>query len=138
LVAYALLVYLVAPFGIVTVAKCVAVFYMVQLFAIHPTLLTPVAGVRIRDTAAELGAPIAASLALLGVAWSCLAVIGSVPAVGAATVLAALAGIGGYVIVVRLAFPRVWADCRLLVSRVVPRRALRGRAGQETGKTRRA
>jgi len=122
LLIYGPLVYIAAPFGVVALAKVVALFFLLQLMMIHPALLTPVAGVRIRDTATEVAPPTIATTALVAATLLTADVLGSLGlSPGSSGVLAGALGLGTYTAVLKLAFPGTWADLRLLANRLVPR-----------------
>jgi hypothetical protein len=122
LVCFGLVVYLVAPRGIVTVAAVVAGFYILQGLAAHWFLLRRTAGIPMLDLFSELFGPCTACAALAACAVPLrlsLADLGAPPAV---TLLAAGgAGAIAYLVTMRYVFPAVWADLMLLTRRLVRR-----------------
>ena len=124
LVFFGLVVYLVAPLGIVTVAAVVAGFYLVQGLAAHWFLLRGAAGVPMRDLFSELLGPCTACAALAACAvplrW--LLARAGAPALPTLFVAGAVGSLA-YGVVMRYRFPAVWADLELLVRRLLHREA---------------
>jgi O-antigen/teichoic acid export membrane protein len=121
-VCFGAVVYLVAPQGIVTVAAVVAGFYLLQGLAAHWFLLRRNAGIPMRDLFNELLGPCAGCAALAACAaplrWL-LSDAGAPPPL--TLVVAGATGSVAYLLVMRMLFPAVWADLRLLTQRLLRR-----------------
>ena len=127
-VFFGLVVYVVAPLGIVTVAAVVAGFYLVQGLAAHWFLLRGAAGVPMRDLFSELLGPCTACAALAACAVPLRWLMARAGAPPVPTLLVAGAvGSLVYGVVMRYGFPAVWDDLELLV-----RRLLQSEAAQVT------
>jgi PST family polysaccharide transporter len=124
LVAYAGLVFAMAPLGLTAVCVAVAAFHVAILAAVYAFVLGPIVGVNLRQLARDLTPALTASGALLVVAMPLMALLEgtSVPAIPALALGAALGG-SVYLLVLRGLFPAAWADVRLVARHLLPRRA---------------
>lgn len=121
LAAYALAVYLAAPFGLVAVSATVTAFYLlVSLLGSQYLLLRRYAGVPLRSLVPEVGPAAVSSAALLAVTvpvvqafegWGFAAVI-------TLTVATAL-GLAVYIALLSLVFRSAWRDLAMLLRQVL-------------------
>jgi lipopolysaccharide exporter len=117
---FSIVVYLMAPVGIVAVCVSVAVYQVTVLVALQ-LLLQRLLGIPIRALVADVGPALVGSLMLFAVAFGLTKLLS---ALGVAPVVllpaAGVAGLGTYAGVMRAAFPAAWADLMLLRRTVVP------------------
>jgi O-antigen/teichoic acid export membrane protein len=124
LLCYGVVVYLVAPHGIVTVSATVAAFYVVQGVAASWILLQRAAGIPMRDVGAELIGPCCGCAVLVACSATLRLLLAEAGAPSVVTLLVAgTAGLAAYLLCLRLAFRALWADVMLLVRRLVHRDA---------------
>ncbi len=119
---YAVLVFLVAPSGLVAVAIATAAFWLAQGVAVQFVMQSAV-GVPVRDVVDEVLPAAASSAALLAVTWPLAALLreASVPAVVLLPLAAAAGGVV-YLLVLRMAFRDAFNDLRLMADAVTRRR----------------
>jgi O-antigen/teichoic acid export membrane protein len=120
LVCYGVMVYLVAPHGIVTVAASVAIFYVLQGLAAHWFLLRGVVGIPMRDLFRELSGASTGCAALVASAATLRALLDHAGAPAIVTLaLAGSVGLALYLACLRYWFSGIWADLMLLFRRLV-------------------
>lgn len=120
--AYGLMVYLVAPLGLVEVCVAVVAMRITTLVIAQRVLLQGLAGIPMRSLLHDAGPAVVASVALLGV---CFPLTAALVAAGIPTLvlccLVGAAGTAAYALTLRTLFAATWADVMLLASRVLPR-----------------
>jgi O-antigen/teichoic acid export membrane protein len=122
IVTLGLLVYIVAPQGLVPLAVAVTAFNVVRSLIGQQILLRRHAGIDVRALWAACVPAIVATALLLGVGWAVLAggeALGL--SEGVSSALAAAAGGGTYLIALALLFPSALAELREVNTRLVGR-----------------
>lgn len=124
LLCYGVMVYLVAPHGIVTVAAAVSAFYVVQGLAAHWFLLRRSVGIPMGDLFRELGPACTGCAGLVASAVPLRALLAGAGLPSVLTlVVAGSVGVGVYLAIMRFAFPATWSDLALLARRLMRRGA---------------
>jgi O-antigen/teichoic acid export membrane protein len=130
LLCYGLMVYLVAPHGIVTVAAAVAAFYVVQGLAAHWFLLRRFVGIPMGDLFRELAGACTSCAALVACAASLRALLAGAGAPAIITLaIAGSVGLAAYLVCLRYLFGGVWADLVVLLTRLTRRQPPEGEGG---------
>jgi O-antigen/teichoic acid export membrane protein len=124
LLCYGVVVYLVAPHGIVAVAAAVAAFFVLQGLAAHWFLLRRFVGIPMGDLFRELGGACTgcAGLVASAVAIRVLLDGAGFPSVVTLAVAGSI-GLGVYLAIMRFVFPATWSDLALLARRLMRREA---------------
>jgi hypothetical protein len=119
---FAVVVYLMAPYGVIPVCVSVALYQVTVVIAVQ-LLLQRLLGVPVAALIVDVGPALVSSLVLFGVAYPLTELLNGlgVPAVVLLAVVSALA-LGLYALVMRLAFRAAWEDLMLLLRTVVPAR----------------
>ena len=121
-VAYALMVFLVAPLGLTAVCIGVVGMRITTLLIAQRVMIQGLAGIPMRTLLDDAGPALVGTLALLAVGFP---LAGSLAAAGVPVfvlcAIVAAAGLGVYAITLRTLFAASWADLILLASRVFPR-----------------
>lgn len=117
---FSVVVYLMAPLGIVAVCVSVAVYQVTVTIAVQ-LLLQRLLGIRVAVLIADVGPALISSLVLF-VAAVALRELLSYLGVPAAVLLCAVgsAGLGIYAVVMRAAFHGAWSDLMLLRRTIIP------------------
>jgi O-antigen/teichoic acid export membrane protein len=132
LCCYGVMVYFVAPHGIVPVAQAVAIFYVIQGVLAQGILVRRVAAIPARDVFGELVGACTGCIALVACAASVRALLAHAGVPSVLTLFAAGAlGLAAYAICLRYLFSAVWADLGLLLSRLVGRQSRRAGAPED-------
>ena len=119
-ISYGLVVYFVAPHGIVWVAAVGAGFYIVHGLAVHWFILRRVAGIPMRDLWHELMGPCTGVVALLACSIPARLILTDASSPPFLTLLVAgTAGTVAYLICLRQGFKDLWQDLGLLVRRTL-------------------
>ena len=117
---FSLVVYLVAPLGIVAVCVSVAVYQVTIVLAVQ-MLLQQLLRIPVVALVADVGPALVGSLVLFAVAFALTKLLSAVGVPAALLLLAvAFAGLGTYAGVMRIAFHAAWNDLTLLRRSVVP------------------
>jgi O-antigen/teichoic acid export membrane protein len=124
LCCYGVMVYFVAPHGIVSVAQAVAIFYVIQGVLAQGFLVRRVAAIPLRDVFGELVGACTSCIALVVCAAGLRALLADAGIGPVFTlVVAGGAGLAAYALCLRYIFSAVWADLSLLLNRLVRTRA---------------
>jgi O-antigen/teichoic acid export membrane protein len=123
IVGLGLVVYIVAPEGLVPLAIAVAAFNVLRSLIGQQLLLRRYAGMDVRDILVACLPALAATAALLGLGW---AVLGGIEAAGGSETVACIVGtavgLAAYLGTIALAFPAAFAELRDVRARVLRRR----------------
>jgi O-antigen/teichoic acid export membrane protein len=117
---FSVVVYLMAPLGVVAVCISVAAYQVTVLTAVQ-LLLQRLLHIPVRALVADVGPALVGSLALCAVAFTLTHLLSSFGVPAAVLLLVvAFVGLGTYAAVMRVAFRPAWSDLMLLRRTVVP------------------
>lgn len=119
LVLYAATVYAASSHGIVVVAAAVSAEHLVILICVYQFVLGPHVDIRVGRLIPELGPAVAGCGVLVGTDIGLRYVLSGAPDFVVA-VVAGLAGVAAYALIIWACFPRAWNDLVTLITRVVP------------------
>lgn len=116
----AIAAWLSAPYGL-TVVVVAMVCVAVLMLAISQTLLNRLAGIPLMDLVTDVVPALASCAALVVVQLALSSALGGIPA-AVMLVCAIPAGLGAYVVVLRICFPSAWRNAYAIVARARERR----------------
>jgi O-antigen/teichoic acid export membrane protein len=130
IVTLGLLVYVVAPHGLVPLAIAVTAFNVVRSLIGQQILLRRYAGIDIRALWIACIPAIASTALLLGAGWAVLAACDALElSEGVASVASAAVGAAVYLATLAVVFPSAMSELREVRARLLPRRLRLGRPG---------
>jgi O-antigen/teichoic acid export membrane protein len=119
LAVYALMIYLLAPHGLISVSIGVAAFSLVGLVLTQVVLLRPLIGLPIRESVAEARPAFVVAGCMLAALWALRAALENVGLPSAALLAVCSAvGLALYVAVLRALFAETWFDLASILHRV--------------------